>query len=154
MKKLFIISLALFGTISVAFTQGNTTGTEEVKKTSLTVGLLQGGGSLAGADFEALISDRVGLQIGAGFMGYGAGINYHLKPGINSSFLSLSYWNQGVGDSFTQRLVGPTFVYRARKIFTAQIGLGFVLERGPAYPSHLGEPPVILMYSIGAYFPL
>lgn len=154
MKKLLIIALVLLCTMSAVSAQGGTIGTEETKKASLTVGLLQGGGSLVGADFEALISDRVGLQIGAGFSGYGAGLNYHLKPGINSSFLSLSYWNQGIGDSFTQRLIGPTFVYRARKIFTAQIGLGFVLERGPAYPSHLGEPPVILMYSIGAYFPL
>lgn len=63
-------------------------------RASLSVGVLNGGGGLVGADFEALLSNRVGLQLGAGWVSYSVGLNYHLKPGIRSSFLSLSYWHQ------------------------------------------------------------
>ena len=124
------------------------------KSSSLTIGILQGGGSLFGADFETLVSKQLGLQIGAGLIGYGGGINYHFKPSIHSSFLSLQYWHQGIGSSTAQAVVGPTFVYRAPKWFTAQIGLGYVLEYGPAWPSSSPKSPVILLYSIGAYFPI
>jgi hypothetical protein len=154
MKKLFIISIITFALTAHLSAQLKSDSVSTVKKASLTLGVLQGGGSIVGADFEALLTDRVGVQIGAGFIGYGAGLNYHLKPGINTSYISLAYWHQGSGASYTQSMLGPTFVYRAKKIFTAQIGLGFVLGRGPAYPSNLAQTPVILLYSIGVYFPL
>ena len=154
MKKLFIISIISFALTAHLSSQLETDAESTVNKTSLTLGVLQGGGSLVGADFEALLTDRVGVQIGAGFIGYGAGINYHLKPGINTSYISLTYWHQGAGESYTLSLLGPTFVYRAKKIITAQIGLGFVLGHGPAYPSNLTKTPMILLYSIGVYFPL
>jgi len=74
---------------------------EEVeKRKSITIGILQGGGSLVGFDLEFLLTDRFGFQVGAGFVGYGAGLNYHFKPSIRSSFISLQYWNQGIGRSF------------------------------------------------------
>ena len=154
MKKLFIISIFLVVFTTMLSSQINKDSVSTGKKVSLTVGVLQGGGSLLGADFEALLTDRVGFQLGAGLVGYGAGLNYHLKPGINSSFISLTYWHQGAGSTYTQSLLGPSFVYRAKKIFTAQLGLGFVLGRGPAFPSSLTQTPVILLYSIGVYFPL
>ncbi|MBE0640433.1 MAG: hypothetical protein IH599_00250, partial [Bacteroidales bacterium] len=69
---------------------------------AITLGILQGGGSLIGADIEFLLAGRLGIQAGAGLVGYGGGINYHLGPSIRSSFISLQYWNQGIGDSFTQ----------------------------------------------------
>jgi hypothetical protein len=59
------------------------------KKNSLTFGILEGGGGLLGIDYEALLSQQVGIQIGAGFVSFGAGLNYHFKPGIRSSYLSL-----------------------------------------------------------------
>jgi len=153
MKKTIIMSFLLILSVNF-FAQTVSENFPTEKRTSLTVGFLQGGGSLVGADFEALLTDRFGVQIGAGLVGYGAALNYHLKPSIRSSFLSLMYWHQGSGDSFTQSMIGPSYVFRGRRWFTAQIGLGFALDKGPAYPTTMTQPPVMLMYSIGAYFPL
>jgi hypothetical protein len=126
----------------------------EERRNSITIGILNGGGSLVGADFETLLTDRLGLQIGAGIIGFGAGINFHLQPSIRSSFISVQYWNQGIGEGFVQSAVGPNFVFRGKKWFTFQIGYGAIIERGPAYPDNLATPSGILLYSIGAYFPL
>ena len=120
----------------------------------LTIGFLQGGGSLIGIDFETLVSDQVGLQIGGGFIGFGGGLNFHFNPGIRSSFLSLNYWHQGVNQTYTQSLVGGTFVFRAKKLLSLQLGLGFPLEQGPAWPRDMEVPPIMLLYSAGLYFPL
>ena len=78
------------------------------KRHSITIGLLQGGGSLVGADFEFLLTDHFGFQIGAGLVGFGGGLNYHFKPSIRSSFISLQYWNQGIGEYFAQNVM-PLF---------------------------------------------
>ena len=153
MKKTIIMSLLLIFSVNF-FAQTISENFPTEKRTSLTVGLLQGGGSLVGADFEALLTDKFGVQIGAGLVGYGAALNYHFKPSIRSSYLSLMYWHQGAGSSFTQSVIGPNFVFRGRRWFTAQIGLGFALDKGPAFPATMTQPPVMLMYSIGAYFPL
>lgn len=121
----------------------------------ITVGLLQGGGSLIGADLEVLLSKRFGAQIGAGLVGFGGGLNFHLKPGIRSSMISLQYWNQGIGNSFTQSLIGPNYVYRSKKWFTFQIGFGAILEvneENSIYDEG-SVPNAILTYAIGAYFP-
>ena len=157
MKKTFILIF-----VSVVYLSMNAQGTQSQQqsesnnqgKASLSVGLLQGGGGLVGADFEALLSNRVGFQLGAGLVSYSLGLNYHLKPGIRSSFLSLAYWHQGVGSSFVQSVLGPSYVFRGRKWFTAQIGLGYVLDRGPAFSDTMQKTPVLLTYSIGAYFVL
>jgi hypothetical protein len=121
----------------------------------ITVGILQGGGSLVGVDLEVLLSKRFGAQIGAGIVGFGGGLNFHLKPGVRSSMISLQYWNQGIGNSFTQSLVGPNFVYRSKKWFTFQIGIGAILEINEANSIYEDGPvpDAILTYAIGAYFP-
>lgn len=145
-----LICLCLAFSLSAQLVSGALT-----EKTScVTVGILQGGGSLLGADFETLINNKLGVQLGAGIIGYGAGINYHLSNSIQSSFISLQYWNQGVGNTHTQSLLGPNFVYRGKSWFTAQIGLGFALDKGPGYPANRVQPPAMLMYAIGAYFPI
>lgn len=118
-----------------------------------TIGILKGGGGLVGADFEFLLTDRLGLQLGVGLISYGAGLNYHFKPSIRSSFLSLQYSNQGTGDAFIQNIVGPNYVYRGNKWFTAQIGLGRIIETGPIFPKDIDVPPLILTYAIGVYLP-
>lgn len=123
------------------------------EKMSFTIGILQGGGALVGADLEFLLSDRFGFQIGGGVIGYGAALNYHFSNSIRSSFISLCYWNQGIGDSFAQNAVGATYVYRGKKWFTFQLGLGLPLSKGPGMPEDFEQPPVMLLYSIGAYFP-
>lgn len=140
-----LLVLAFCNVFAQAENEGNN------DRITVTVGLLQGGGSLVGADLEVMATQRIGLQIGAGFRGYGAALHYHLKPGPRSSALSLAYWHQGTGDYFTQSLVGGTFVFRAKKLFTAQLGIGARLVEGPALPENLAEVPVILMYSIGIY---
>jgi len=150
MKKIFITTLLLVFTLHL-FSQVDS---YSESRSSITVGLLQGGGSLVGADFETLLTNKFGIQIGAGLLGYGAGLNYHFRPSIRSSFLSLQYWHQGVGSSYAQSMIGPTYVFRGRRWFTAQIGLGFALGQGPAFPSGREQIPVMLLYSIGAYFPI
>lgn len=140
------ISTNLFAQIEQRF--------EEIEKRhSITIGVLQGGGSLFGADIEFLVTNRFGVQFGAGIVGFGGGINYHLQPSIRSSFISLQYWNQGIGKSFAQNSVGPNFVYRGKKWFTFQIGFGVPLEKGPAMPDDFEQPSIMLTYAIGAYIP-
>jgi len=150
MKSLILIMV--FGISMNLFSQSEKA--EEAEKTHcVTIGILQGGGSLIGADFEFLLTDRFGFQVGAGLFGFGSGLNIHFKPSIRSSFISFQYWNQGIGESFAQNAVGPSFVFRGKKWFTFQIGLGVPLEKGPALPENYEQPPVMLLYSIGAYIP-
>lgn len=127
---------------------------DDSENAAITIGFLQGGGSLIGLDFEALVTDRVGIQAGAGFVGFGFALNYHFKPTIRSTFLSLTYWHQGIGESFAQSVLGPTIVFRGKRWFTAQIGFGFPLDLGPALENtDYEQPPFMLLYSIGAYIP-
>lgn len=121
---------------------------------SLTIGVLQGGGSLLGFDLEVMTLKRLGIQMGVGFLGYGAGLNYHFKPTAKSSYLSLQYWHQGMGFTHVQSLLGPSYVFRARKILTFQIGVGFLVEKGEKYNSVFKtEVPAMLTYAIGFYIP-
>lgn len=108
---------------------------------------------MIGVDFEALLSNRIEVQVGAGLVGYGAGINYHLKPSIRSSYFSLLYWHQGLGPTYTQSVLGPNFVYRGKKWFTCQVGLGIPIQTGPGFPDGYEVPPIMLTYAIGAYIP-
>ena len=124
------------------------------KKMSISAGFLQGGGGLVGADLEYLFSDHFSVQAGAGLISCGAAINYHFKPFINSSMLSLSYWHQGFGDAHTQSVVGPVYTFRAPKVFQFQIGMGYRVNEGPNLPEANKKVPVMLLYSIGVYFPI
>jgi hypothetical protein len=151
-KQIVLLFTCLYVSLSNVYSQEIQP--ENNPKTVITLGILQGGGSLIGADFEFLVGERVGMQIGAGLIGFGAGLNYHLKPDIKSSMISVQYWHQGFGDTYTQSLLGPTYIFRAKKLFTAQIGLGFALEEGPSWPEDKEQPPVMLMYSIGFYLPV
>jgi hypothetical protein len=150
----FTIMKTILTVLLILFSLGLQAQSEEMvreERMALTVGILQGGGSLVGADLEVMATDRLGIQIGGGFVGYGMGLNYHLKPGPRSSALSLVYWHQGIGESFTQSVVGGTFMFRAKKLFTAQLGLGARLDSGPALPEGVADVPVMFLYSIGLY---
>ncbi|OQA95779.1 MAG: hypothetical protein BWY22_02037 [Bacteroidetes bacterium ADurb.Bin217] len=151
MNKFFIITSILFCFISSSFAQNEDYYSNP--GAAITFGILQGGGGLLGVDLEYLLTERLGAQVGLGYVSFGASINYHLKPTIHSSFISLQYWKQGFNDSFAQDLLGTSFVFRAKKLFTCQIGLGKILKRGPAYPSNLKKTSFILLYSIGIYLP-
>jgi len=114
--KIALIFIMIFGLTINLFSQ--TDQVDEIeKRNSITIGIFQGGGSLIGADLEFLITKQFGFQLGAGLVGFGGGLNYHFQPSIRSSFISLQYWNQGIGDSFAQNAIGPNFVFRGKKWF-------------------------------------
>lgn len=158
MKLCTLTFLFLLGFTAPVFAQGTAASSEP--SGLLTVGVLNGGGSLIGADYEFQVSERIGLQAGAGLVGFGAGVNYHLDTFIQSSAISLQFWNQGIsGDRLSQRVVGMTYLYRSdTNGLTAQLGLGYVAETGKVMKDYyknknIANPPkVILMYSIGWYF--
>lgn len=112
MKKLLLLFIGcLTASISSAqFTQY----TESESFSAISVGFLNGGGGLVGLDLEIMMNDRLGIQFGAGLVSYGAALNFHLKPGIRTSFLSIQYLNQGTGDSFTQNAIDPASVIGAK----------------------------------------
>jgi len=87
MKQILIMILICISTN--LFSQEEQISEQTEKRNSITIGILQGGGSLIGADMEFLLTDRFGFQIGAGLVGFGGGLNYHFKPSIRSSFISL-----------------------------------------------------------------
>ena len=147
-KYLFIALLAVFIVQAMAQRVPST------KKCSLSAGILQGGGGIVGADFEYLFSNHFSVQAGVGFTSFGAGINYHFKPFINSSMISLMYWHQGIGNTYTQSVIGPVYTFRAPKVFQFQIGVGGRVGKGPALNPDTAKIPVMLLYSIGVYFPL
>jgi opacity protein-like surface antigen len=149
MKKFVLIALlAMLGVQAMA---------ERVpspKKCAISAGILQGGGGILGADFEYMFSNHFSAQAGLGFVSFGAAVNYHFKPFINSSMISLVYWNQGIGDSFSQGVVGPVYTYRAPKVFQFQIGMGARVAKGAALNPDTAKVPFMLLYSIGVYFPI
>lgn len=148
-KYLLVVLLAMFSIQVLAQPR-----IPNEKKMSISAGFLQGGGGLVGADFEFMMGNHFSVQAGMGLVSFGGGINYHFKPYINSSMISLMYWHQGIGASYTQSVLGPVFTYRAPKIFQCQLGLGAKVGEGPAIPENNMNVPVILVYSIGVYFPL
>lgn len=117
------------------------------------IGILHGGGSLIGVDYEMKVGKQLAIQGGVGINSFGFALNYHADDELANSFYSLCYWNQGFGEDFYLRTVGLTYVYRSKGWFTSQFGVGFPLEYGPLSANLAGQPPVILLYSIGAYFP-
>lgn len=150
--KLFTLVLALILTSSL-WGQKRSSPNEHEEKGAVTIGFLQGGGSLVGIDFEFLISDDIGLQFGGGFIGYGAGVNIHFKKSVRSSFISLLFSNQGYGESFAQNSFGPAFVYRGKIGLTFQIGLAALLNTGPQWPVDSPRNGLIFNYAIGIYNP-
>ncbi|MDR0682081.1 MAG: hypothetical protein LBG15_09585 [Dysgonamonadaceae bacterium] len=132
------------------------TSAQNTKNTALSIGAFMGGGSLIGADFEFLIPKmRLGLQVGAGISSVGAGINYHLKDNINSSFISLQYFYQQFGDNHFASWLGPMYIYRAKKLFQAGIGVGSLVEKGPKWYTQKEKAQKVsasLIFNVGVYF--
>jgi hypothetical protein len=134
-------------------------------------GLMYGGGSIFGFEIENKITDRLSIQHGYGYsvsnkyykqdigmlhlgvdyISFGGGLNYHLKPTLRSSYISVQYWTQGVINEFLQGLTGPVFVYRSNKLFTAQVGLGYVITKKPILEYQYIKAPFMLTYAIGFY---
>jgi len=155
MIKCFLLIMGLMFSVLIAqeydFSGKSTINTN---KASISIGLLHGA-SLIGGDFEYLVSNNIGLQAGFGLLGFDIGLNYHFKPSIKSSYVSLSYWNIGIGDFSVVSLLCGSFNYRGKKGLTAQLGLGKVVNAGPlAYDTYDVIPSFMLIYSIGMYFPI
>jgi hypothetical protein len=130
---------------------------KRLKKTSVTIGFLQGGGSIVGVDLETLLGEsNLAAQFGAGAFGFDVGLNFHFKPTVHSSFIALGFWNQGLFESYV-RYLALTFGGRAFGVLNTQIGVGFPLDVSPGMRSYLSEnygqmPSAILVYSLGVYF--
>lgn len=152
MKK--ILGLMCLFLLCGGWVKGQEAADGKEPRLAVSLGVLRGGGSLVGADFEFMVAKRLGLEVGAGLVGFGAAVNYHLKPTVRSSMIALQYWHQGLGEYYTQSLLGPSFVFRAKKLFTASLGLGYALEEGPNWPEDKKQPPVMLTYSLGIYLPV
>lgn len=159
MKKILLLSvfivftMAIFAQAAPTDTPAQQIQTDIPKKAAINTGVLMGGGSLIGADFEYMPASRFGIQAGMGISSFGFGLNYHLKDRINSSFVTVQYWNQGFGDNHYASYVGPMFVFRAKKIFQAGIGLAAILDKGPRFKGDTNVNAALL-YNIGVYFPL
>ncbi|MDR3706188.1 MAG: hypothetical protein P4L28_09805 [Paludibacteraceae bacterium] len=127
-------------------------------KTALSIGAGLGSSTIAGVDFEYMVSKNVGVQAGAGYLGAGFGINYHFFPSIRSSYISLQYWCRGIGNDvdhgYKASLIGPAIVYRSKSWFTFQVGTGYILDKGPAYDDGNRNFKFGLTAGIGIYFPL
>ena len=143
-------------TTSIVFAQENVSAdAQRDKTTALNVGVLMGGGSLIGLDFEFMPVKRLGIQAGVGIGSLGVGLNYHFQDRINSSFLSLVYWQQGFGDNHYASYVGPLFSFRLSKILQAGVGYGVVVSKGPALEkTKYSNMSGALLFNIGVYFPL
>lgn len=97
----------------------------EPTKWVFTVGLLQGGSAI-GADAELRLFDGVGFQLGTGLVGISTGLNFHFNTDINSSYVTLMYVHQGLGNWFVQSMIGPAYVHRWKNGLSGQFGVGFL----------------------------
>ena len=160
MKKSFLSSFCVSLTVICFVFLGlpNVQSQEKVKvdreeRASVNAGFMMGGG-MAGCDLEFLLNRRIGLQVGAGFVGASASINYHLRPYINSSFFSVQYMHVGFGGGNVGATVGPMFNFRARKLFQAGIGWGAVVSRGPLWEdAYKKDVSLLLNFNVGLYIP-
>ena len=142
-----------FGQEGIAIPEGYTT--EPPKRTAINAGVFMGGGGLVGIDLEFLVGRQIGLQLGAGFPSLGFALNYHFKPQINSSFVSLQYCQLGFGENNVASTLGPMFTFRAKKILQAGIGYGVVVNKGPFWDQAYKEDvSMLLFFNIGMFFPL
>ena len=125
------------------------------ERIAVNFGAFMGGGGLIGFDFGGLISNRIGLQAGAGLPSFSIGLNYHLRPYINSSFFSLKFSQLGFGNNHIATTIGPGFDFRARRIFQAGIDFGYVVRKGPNFYNAFNEDTHILFnFRVGLFFPL
>jgi hypothetical protein len=136
-----------------------------------TTGFMYGGGAIFGFDIERKLYNRFSFQHGRGysatnkqesfnmgllhlgttFISYSAGLNYHLKETLRSSFISFQYLSQGAIFEHKQKTAGPAFVYRGKKWFTAQVGLGYVLSKSREFEYNYNKSPFKITYAFGFY---
>lgn len=127
-------------------------------KTCISFGAGFGGSTYAGFDLEYMLTKKIGIEAGAGYLGLDAGINYHFFPTVRSSYVSLRYWCKGLGgDSelgYQRSMAGPAITYRGKKWLTFQFGAGYVFDKGPAMPIKSREFDVAMTAALGIYLPI
>lgn len=158
MKKILACTLAMLALVSGLSAQE---GNPQVAETSaITIGILQGGGGLLGVDYELLIADRLGVQVGAGLVSLGAGVTYHHENTVHSNAFWAGVWNQGVpGGSLSATYVGVSYIMRGWGWLNGQIGIAYIPFRGEQVAQNLKDltggdqdpPPFALLYSLGWY---
>ena len=149
MKKVLFILILLGSVLVTSYSQGVDIEFTNKKENAITIGLFNGG-SLLGAELETLISGKVGAHIGLGFIGACLGLNYHMKPTTNSSFVSIELRNQGVGEIFTDLSLGLGYVIRYKGI-SAQVGAAYILKNGPNTIDGWNTKNIVPQISLG-YF--
>jgi len=145
---LLFVASALMAQVKVDIS--NTGSDMLTKKNAVSAGYGMGGLSYLGIDFERMIGDKLAVQAGIGIAGYGVQMNYHFKADIRSSFINIGYWQQGFGYYWIQDMIGATFAFRAKKIFQAQLGVGYRLNYD-IYNYDLTDWGILI--AAGAYFP-
>lgn len=120
--------------------------TIHLHKYTISSGFMHGGGAIIGTDLEYLFNNRFGAQVGLGFHAVGMGLNYHIASGPNTSFFTIQYRNE---ISNSQQSIGPAFVFRAKRLFTAQAGVGVLLGNND-YSKPISSYTIIT-YAIGLY---
>ena len=157
-KKLLSFFLLFTAVIAGGFSQTTEIIPVEEKTSALDIGFLMGGGSLIGADLECLFLKKVGIQMGGGITSLGMGLTFHLKPQINSSYFSLQYMRQGWGElgknSHYASYIAPMFNFRAKKIFQAGVGIGYIVDKGNRFyhtNKNAENITMSLIFNIGVY---
>jgi hypothetical protein len=117
------------------------------------IGFLKGGGSIIGMDVEIPIGIGAGVYFGAGYKGFGSGINFYFERDPNKTHkgygLSTGYIHQGWGDSFAGSMVGASLFYKMRKGISLDLGLSRLISIGNF--NYYGKEYVIT-YSAGLRF--
>lgn len=155
--SLFVGNLAFgqyYGTPSSTEEKGKPNGSSE-DRTTITVGLFEGGGGIVGVELESLFNDRIGFEIGFGIVSFSLGLNYHVGlGGVKSSFVGIKYSSLGMGPGHLFKTVGPEYTYRSKKWFTGSVGFGGVVDRGPYFKElpKANQKDSYINLTIGGYF--
>jgi opacity protein-like surface antigen len=110
----------------------------------INIGLGLGGSNIAGVDVEYRFLRfypirNVSVQAGLGYTGFDAGVNYRLGEfaKVGTLTLGLQYRYTGFGNDdtwgYSTSNIGPVVIFRGGRWFVAQIGAGYILNKGEAY---------------------
>lgn len=126
---------------------------EEIKeesggKTFFELGFLKAG-ALVGTELEITTSERVSLYVGAGFKGFGGGLNIYANEGFEGSGFKVGYFQQGWGSTFAGSIAGVSFFYKMKPGISLDLGIGKIISRGNF---DYGGKSFILIYSLGFRF--
>lgn len=149
--KLLVLFFTLLSTVLIG--QINPRMYEGTEQTVIMIGYGNGGGSILGADIETLVSPHIGVQAGAGFLGFNAGVNYHFKPKIHAPYISLQYWYNGISNAYAYQSIGPFIGLRFLKFVNLTAGYSYLLDTGPNAINKIEDSKFVFSYTVGVYFP-